>query len=169
MLQPCCVTRSLNSVVNRLTGTKTVEYCAQQASNGMINVSSKKCRTEGCGKQPSYGVAGTKTVEYCEQHSPDGMINVYNRKCRTEGCGKVSSLGVTGTKSAEYCARHTHQTGWSTLKAESAEPKAAASNHHMEWQVQTLWSTVHSTHRDGRHLQQKVQNRRLRKGALVWS
>ena len=34
------------------------------------------CKTEGCGKKPSYGVAGTKTVEYCAQHAPDGMVNV---------------------------------------------------------------------------------------------
>ena len=61
---------------------------------------------EGCGKQPSYGVAGTKAMEYCAQHTPDRLVNVYNRKCRTEGCGKVASFGVTGTKTVEYCAQH---------------------------------------------------------------
>ena len=44
--------------------TKTVEYCAQHAPEGMVDVCSKKCRTKGCAKGPSYGVAGTKTVEY---------------------------------------------------------------------------------------------------------
>ena len=66
--------------------TKIVEYCAQHSPDEMVNICSKKCRTEGCRKGPSYGVAGTKIVEYCEQHLPDGMVNVCNRKCRTEGC-----------------------------------------------------------------------------------
>ncbi|CAN0382768.1 unnamed protein product [Ascophyllum nodosum] len=72
----------------------------------MVNVCSRKCSTEGCGKQPSFGVAGTKTVQYCAQHAPDGMVNVYSRKYRTEGCGKKPSFGVAGTKMAEYCIQH---------------------------------------------------------------
>ena len=60
----------------------------QHAPDGMVNVRSRKCRTEGCGKRPSFGIAGTKTGEYCVQHAPDGMVNVCSRKCRTEGCGK---------------------------------------------------------------------------------
>ena len=77
-------------------------YCAQHAPDGMVNVKSRKCRTEGCGKQPSYGVAGTQTVEYCCQHARDGMVIIYSsRKCRTEGCGKKPSYGVAGTKTAE--------------------------------------------------------------------
>ncbi|CAN0437096.1 unnamed protein product [Ascophyllum nodosum] len=72
----------------------------------MVNVCRKKCKTEGCGKQPFFGVAGTKTVEYCAHHAPDGMVNVYNIKCRAEICGKIPSFGVTGTKTADYCAQH---------------------------------------------------------------
>ena len=49
--------------VNRdIDCTKTGEYCAQHALEGMVNVKSKKCRTEGCGKLPSFGVTGTKNV-----------------------------------------------------------------------------------------------------------
>ena len=48
-----------------VAGTKTVEYCAQHAPDGMVDVKCRKCRTEGCGKSPSYGVAGTKSAEYC--------------------------------------------------------------------------------------------------------
>ena len=68
----------------------------------MVDVESKKCRTEGCGKIPSFGVAGTKMAEYCAHHAPGGMINVRSRKCRTKGCGKKASFGVAGTKTAEY-------------------------------------------------------------------
>ena len=72
----------------------------------MVSVNNRRCRTEGCVKQPSFGVAGTKTVEYCAQHAPNRMVDVKNRKCRIEGCRKGPSYGVTGTKTAEYCAQH---------------------------------------------------------------
>ena len=73
----------------------------------MIDVKKRKCRTENCGREPSFGVAGTKKREYCAQHAPDGMVNFKNRKCRTQGYGKGSLFGVAGTKTAEYCAQHT--------------------------------------------------------------
>ena len=79
------------------------EYCAQHASDGMVNVESRKCRTEDCGKHPSFGVTGTKTAEYCAQHAPDGMVNVKSRKCKTKDCRKGQLFGVAGTKTAEYC------------------------------------------------------------------
>ena len=74
-----------------------MEYCAQHAPEGMVDVKSRKYRTEGCGKLPSFGVAGTKTVKYCAQHASKGMVDVKSRKCRTEGCGKRSFFGVAGT------------------------------------------------------------------------
>ena len=85
-----------------VAGTKTAEYCAQHALNGMVNVYSRKCRAEGCGKRRSHGVVGTKTVEYCAQHALNGMVNIYSR---TEGCRKEPSFGVAGTKTVEYCAQ----------------------------------------------------------------
>ncbi|CAN0464226.1 unnamed protein product, partial [Ascophyllum nodosum] len=33
-------------------------------------------RTEGCGKEPSFGVGGTKTKMYCAQHALEGMVDV---------------------------------------------------------------------------------------------
>ena len=70
----------------------------------MVDVTNRKCITEGCGKQLSFGVAGTKTVEYCAQHAPYGMVNVRKRKCITEGCRKQPSFGVAGTR--KYCSQH---------------------------------------------------------------
>ena len=89
-----------------VTGTKTAQYCAQYALDGMVNVRSINCRTQGCGKRSLFGVAGTKMAEYCAQHAMDGMVDVRSRKCRTEGCDKQSSFGVAGTKPMEYCAQH---------------------------------------------------------------
>ena len=68
---------------------KTAEYCAQHALGGIVDVGSRKCRTEGCVKLASFAVAGTQTVVYCAQHALEGMVDVKNRKCRTEGCGKL--------------------------------------------------------------------------------
>ena len=70
----------------------------------MVDAKSRRCKTEGCDKRSSFGVAGTKTAEYCAQHAPDGMVDVKSRKCSTEGCGKKPSYGVAGTKRAQYCA-----------------------------------------------------------------
>ena len=52
-----------------MAGTKTAEYCAQDAPDEIVDVKSRKCKTQGCGKGPSFGVAGTTTAEYCAQHA----------------------------------------------------------------------------------------------------
>ncbi|CAM9653136.1 unnamed protein product [Ascophyllum nodosum] len=52
-----------------MAGTKTVEYCLQHAQGGMVNVFSRMCRTRGCGKNSSFGVANTRTAEYCPQYA----------------------------------------------------------------------------------------------------
>ena len=83
-----------------------MEYCAQHAREGMVDVKSKKCRTASCGKVPYFGVAGTKTGEYCAQHALEGMVDIKSKKCRIEGCGKIPCFGVAGTKNVEHCAQH---------------------------------------------------------------
>ena len=71
-----------------------MEFCAQHAPDGMVDVHNRKCRTEDCGKHSLYGLAGTKTAEYCAQHAPDGMVDVRSRACINEGCGKQPFFGV---------------------------------------------------------------------------
>ncbi|CAM9859725.1 unnamed protein product [Ascophyllum nodosum] len=72
----------------------------------MVRVNNRKCKTNSCGKQPSFGMPGTKTAEYCAQHAEGGMVNFYNRKYRTETCGKQLSFGVANSRTVEYCAQH---------------------------------------------------------------
>ncbi|CAN0167349.1 unnamed protein product [Ascophyllum nodosum] len=72
----------------------------------MVDVKSRNCITEGCGKQPSLGVAGTETAEYCSQHAPDGIVDVKTRKYLTKGCGKRPLFEVAGTKTGGGCAQH---------------------------------------------------------------
>ena len=97
-----CGKRSLFGVV----GTKTTEYCAQHALDGMAKVSSRECRIEGCGKQPSYGVTGTKTGDYCARHTLDGMVDTRNGKIKTGGDGEHPPFGVVDKETRESCARH---------------------------------------------------------------
>ena len=73
------------------------KYCAQHASDGMINVNRRKCKKESCGIGRSLGVAGTKTAECCAGHALDGMVDFTSRKC------KWRSYGVASTKTVEYC------------------------------------------------------------------
>ena len=68
------------------TKPKDLSSSSTPAPEGMVDVKSRKCRTEGCGKRRFFGVAGTKTEEYCAQHAPEGMVDVKSRKCKTEGC-----------------------------------------------------------------------------------
>ena len=72
----------------------------------MVNVCSRKYRTEGCGIIPSFEVAGTKTTKYCARHALDEMVNVCSKKSITEGCGKISLFRVPGTKTVEYYAHN---------------------------------------------------------------
>ena len=72
----------------------------------MVDVRSRNsCRTEGCGKQSTYGVAGPKTGDYCTQHAPNGIVDVKSRKCKTRGCGRKPSFGVGNTRTTEFCAQ----------------------------------------------------------------
>ena len=64
----------------------------------MVDVCTKKCRTESCSTKPLFGVAGTKKAKYCSQHALNRMVDACRKKCRTEACGKLPSFGVAGTK-----------------------------------------------------------------------
>ena len=100
-----------------VAGTKiTREYCTQHALEGMVNVHNRKCRTEGCGKRPSFGVAGTKTGEYCARHALEGMVDVCSIKCRTEGCGKRPFFGVAGFKRSKFCFQISRKVGAKNLE-----------------------------------------------------
>ncbi|CAM9515074.1 unnamed protein product [Ascophyllum nodosum] len=51
-----------------VAGTRTVEYCAKHATDGMVNAS-MICAHRGCNKHASLGVAGLTKTEYCAQHN----------------------------------------------------------------------------------------------------
>ena len=54
-------------------------YCGLHRKDGMINIITKKCKSFGCIKMPSFNFEGLKP-EYCITHTEDGMILVKNIK-----------------------------------------------------------------------------------------
>ncbi|CAM9417823.1 unnamed protein product, partial [Ascophyllum nodosum] len=42
----------------------------------MVDVKIRECKTPGCCKWPTFGMAGARTAKFCAQHAPNGMIDV---------------------------------------------------------------------------------------------
>ncbi|CAN0344470.1 unnamed protein product, partial [Ectocarpus sp. 12 AP-2014] len=61
-------------------GTRTAEYCATHAKDGMLNVISKRCDHPGCSKHPSYGRKGSKKAEFCVAHASKDMVDVCSKR-----------------------------------------------------------------------------------------
>ena len=89
-----------------VAGTRMVEYCAQHAQDGMVDVCNRKCRIESCGKHLSFGVTGTRAAEYFAHHAKNEMVDL-NIICAHRGCNKHAPFGVAGTKQMGYCTQHT--------------------------------------------------------------
>ena len=62
-------------------GSKTAIYCKHHASDGMVNVRSKRCLHESCARRPSFNLVDSKTAVYCKHHASDGMVNVRHKRC----------------------------------------------------------------------------------------
>ena len=92
-----------------MAGTKEAELCAQHATEGMVDVSKKKCGYQGCSTRANYGVEGTK-----------GRILLAARQARHGGLEEQEvrssrvhlthpSFGVEGTKKAQLCSQHARE------------------------------------------------------------
>lgn len=57
-----------------------------------------KCPRDGCGKEPSFGMAGSRTAQFCAQHAEDGMVNVRGKRCEHPGCSTRPAFGLPFTK-----------------------------------------------------------------------
>ena len=84
-----------------------MEYCTQHAPEGTVDVKNRKGRTEGCGKQPSFGVAGTKEVEHGAPFAPKGMADACSRNGSTGSDGNKLSFGLVNTRTVEDHAQNT--------------------------------------------------------------
>ncbi|CAN0195677.1 unnamed protein product [Ectocarpus sp. 8 AP-2014] len=50
-------------------GSKKMEFCDEDAVQGMVNLYSKNCNHPGCDKIPSFGVEGSRKRKFCAEHA----------------------------------------------------------------------------------------------------
>lgn len=84
-------------------------YCKRHSLRfpGMVDVVSKKCAYEGCGKQPSFNTPGQTNGLYCEMHSLPGMVNVKGKGCAHKTCNVVHPVFNTpDQRRGLYCEIH---------------------------------------------------------------
>jgi hypothetical protein len=67
-------------------GENKGRFCVEHKIDGMIDISSARCKQEGCDKQPTYNYSEFKYGVYCVSHCKPGMENVTGKKCIGEGC-----------------------------------------------------------------------------------
>lgn len=83
-----------------------MEFCAQHARAGMVNIKGKKCCHDNCSRVPSYGVAGSGKSEFCAQHARAEMVDVKHKRCGTNGCARRIAYSVTRSGKGELCRQH---------------------------------------------------------------
>lgn len=59
-------------------------------SEGMVNLSNKRCKHPGCLRWPYYEFPGN-TPKWCSFHKANGMIDVKNRRCQFDSCQHFAS------------------------------------------------------------------------------
>ena len=84
---------------------KKATHCSKHKSEGMVNVSSKKCIIEGCQKEASFKQQKTKKRTHCSEHKLDGMDSTKNRRCLEKNCYTRASHNLQGEKPL-YCEVH---------------------------------------------------------------
>ena len=84
-----------------VASTRTAEYCAQDAPDGMVNINGReKCRIEGCSNRLSFGVTGIRETAYCIQHTrPRCGFEGHNRQeIGPHSSDKEAIGGASGAK-----------------------------------------------------------------------
>lgn len=81
-------------------------YCGIHRQDGMVNIISKKCKTIGCNKIPSFNFEGLKP-KYCVEHKEDAMIATETKNmCIYENCKKRAYYKSLNDTNPIYCFLH---------------------------------------------------------------
>ena len=72
----------------------------------MENVLSKRCKEEGCKKQPSYNYPGETAAFFCSKHKLPKMEDIRSKRCKEEGCTKYPSYNYASETTALFCIKH---------------------------------------------------------------
>lgn len=81
------------------------KYCANHKSNIMLNISSKKCKSEECIKEASYNFKEKKERIYCIDHKEVGMVSVSYKYCIEKDCFDRAYYSISGQK-CSHCKTH---------------------------------------------------------------
>ena len=69
--------------------------CKRHKVDGDVDTSNRRCHSQGCGRQPSFGEESTGVAVSCAKHKKETFVNLKGRLCRhPEGCSKLASFGL---------------------------------------------------------------------------
>lgn len=94
---------------NFLSTTNKQYYCNFHRKDGMINLITKKCKSFGCIKVPSFNFEGLKP-EYCASHKEENMISTeIKQKCCYGICKKRANYKNQDKRKPTHCNEHKTQ------------------------------------------------------------
>ena len=79
------------------------KYCRKHMQSGMIQLSSKLCQHNGCGKVASYGLGGKRS--FCTSHKQPDMVLIGKKRCEHNTCNKLPHFAFIGEK-PRFCSEH---------------------------------------------------------------
>jgi hypothetical protein len=72
--------KEIKSVEKKINKLKIIfGRLEKHKKDGMVDVSTKKCKEPLCIKQPKFNFKDKKTGVYCSEHKKDGMFDVKNK------------------------------------------------------------------------------------------
>lgn len=78
-------------------------YCYIHKLDGMINVTSARCKANECSKGRVYNYPGL-TSAYCNLHRMPGMVNCSRPICKKSDCTTFAQYGYNNRR--DYCYTH---------------------------------------------------------------
>ena len=73
----------------------------------MVDVTTRRCRHDGCTRYRLFGIVGSRKAEFCALHAAVGVVNVKHvKRCGHKDCPKPPSHGRAGSRKVEFCAQH---------------------------------------------------------------
>ena len=126
-----------------VAGTKTAKYCAQHAPHGMVDVCSKKGKTENCRRSRRLERPVQKRWSTVRSTPRTGWLMSTGRSSRPKVAARGHRLERPVQKQRNIVLS-TPRTECSTSAAKSAKPKAVARGRRLEWPVQKKYCAQHA-------------------------
>ena len=81
-------------------------WCAKHRNaTSVASTFVRRCKFDGCEKQPSYGEKRGQPV-FCREHKLPEHLNVNSRKCEAPGCNIRPYFAPPGAKRGRFCRAH---------------------------------------------------------------